>query len=202
MPLILFLSYTLQCFGPFWIFRDVIFQRLHFQGVHVAILEVLHIKGIDIKSHLICNGRLPYLHDTKCAWSYFSKPSFLLHLEDHHTKDVNLKFHLKRLSHFDCKLQLPISYCVSIIMVTITRHILLISSEQNAFQLWNLPWVMRKIIISFLVIPKSQKSLGKKSWKDRTGLLKLASDFQSSDHSAKCIYIYFFEINFQLKSEI
>ena len=50
----------------------------------------------------------------------------------HYTKDVNLKFRLKWSSYFNvqskiCILQLPIIgpilYCVSAIMVTITRHI-------------------------------------------------------------------------------
>ena len=33
--------------------------------------------------------------------SYFSKFSFLFHLKNHYSKDVKLKFLLKRFSHFD-----------------------------------------------------------------------------------------------------
>ena len=51
---------------------------------------------------------------------------FLFYLMKQDSKDVNLKFWLKRSSCFDVPsnfvLQLPISYC-SLIMVTITRHI-------------------------------------------------------------------------------
>ena len=36
----------------------------------------------------------------KSARSYFSKFSFLLHLKNHHSKVVNSKFGLKRLSRF------------------------------------------------------------------------------------------------------
>ena len=61
---------------------------------------------------------------------YFSKFSFLLHLKDHHSKDVNFKFHLKQSSRLHIRSNfvycrtLPKSYiCVSLIMVTITRHV-------------------------------------------------------------------------------
>ena len=66
--------------------------------------------------------------DLKDARFYFTKFSFLFHLKNHHSKDVNFKFQLKRSSHLDeanfvyC-MELPTSYCVSSIMVTITRHI-------------------------------------------------------------------------------
>ena len=35
---------------------------------------------------------------------------------------VNLKFQSKWSSHLDVQLQLPVSYCVSLIMVTITKQ--------------------------------------------------------------------------------
>ena len=54
-----------------------------------------------------------------------------------------------------CILQLPKRYCVSLIMVTITRHMFINIFRMEDFSAVNLPWVMR-----FLVIPKSPK-LGK-----------------------------------------
>ena len=73
----------------------------------------------------------------KGARSYFSKFSFLFHLKNHHSKDAHLKFQLKRSGHLDVrsKLQLPISYYVSLIMVTITRHICIDIFETEYFQL-------------------------------------------------------------------
>ena len=52
--------------------------------------------------------------------SYFLKFSFLFHLKNHHFKVINLKFELKWSSRLDiknnfCDLQLPNSYCISII---------------------------------------------------------------------------------------
>ena len=37
----------------------------------------------------------------KVAWSYFLKISFVFHLKDHHTRDVNLKFQLNWSNRFD-----------------------------------------------------------------------------------------------------
>ena len=39
----------------------------------------------------------------KGAWSYFSTFSFLFHLKNHHSKDVNFKFGLKRSSRLDVR---------------------------------------------------------------------------------------------------
>ena len=60
----------------------------------------------------------------------FFKFSFLFHLKNHHSKDVNLKFWLKQSSRLDtCTKQFcynVVAYillCKLIIMVTITRHV-------------------------------------------------------------------------------
>ena len=59
----------------------------------------------------------------KGAQSYFSKFSFLLHLKNHHSKHVNLKFCLKWSSSLDVQsIFVYISYCVSVILVIITKH--------------------------------------------------------------------------------
>ena len=76
----------------------------------------------------------------KGAQSYFSRFSFLFHLKNHLSKDVNFKFQLKQSSRLDVQTILyiycscPYLYCVSLIMVTITRHFIL-SSTQNIFHL-------------------------------------------------------------------
>ena len=69
-----------------------------------------------------------------------------------------------------CDLQLPTSYCVSLIMVTITRHIFI-----NIFQTENISTVKfdtgyEKKLIAILVIPKSPKVL-KNALKNRIWLL-------------------------------
>ena len=51
-----------------------------------------------------------YSH-VKGAWSYFSKFSFLLDVKNHHSKDVNFKFQLKRLSHLDVQRNFVYWYC-------------------------------------------------------------------------------------------
>ncbi len=57
----------------------------------------------------------------------------------HHLKYLGFKFHLNRLNRLDRKglriLQLPIPYCVSLIMVTITSHIFIIIFQMVHFQL-------------------------------------------------------------------
>ena len=59
----------------------------------------------------------------KGALSYFSKFSFQFHLKNHHSKDVIFKISDETVKPFGCTkqiciLQLPISYCVSLVMVT------------------------------------------------------------------------------------
>ena len=67
-----------------------------------------------------------------------------------------------------CILQLPISYCVSLIMVTITRHIFINIFQMEHFSVVKFAMGYEKNMSS-LVIPKSPKVW--KSWKDRTRLL-------------------------------
>ena len=111
----------------------------------------------------------------KDAHSYFSKFSFMFHLKNHHSKDVNLKFQLKWSCCLDVRsnfvyLQLCISYCVSLIMVTITRHIFINIFETEHFSAVKFDMGYEKNM-NFLVIAKYPKVKKKKSWKDRTGLL-------------------------------
>ena len=97
----------------------------------------------------------------------------LFHLKDHCSKDVNLKSQLKWSSHFGVRSSFvycsSLSYWVSLIMVTITRHIFIdIFSKWNNFQPWNLSWVMRKIW-AFLWNQNLEKLA--KYFKNWTGLL-------------------------------
>ena len=50
----------------------------------------------------------------EAARSYFSKFSSLFHLKNHHSKDVNFKFQLKRSSHLDVRIN-----CVYIVVAYI-----------------------------------------------------------------------------------
>ena len=64
----------------------------------------------------------------KGAWSYFSKFSFLFSFEESSLQRCESEFSVELVNSFGCTkqiciFQLPISYCVSFIMVTITRHI-------------------------------------------------------------------------------
>ena len=79
--------------------------------------------------------------------SYVSKLSFLILLKNHHSKDVNLKFQLKRLSLLDVRSNFVYSSRLYIYWRCKLNYgtFSLISSKGNNFQLWNLPWVMRKI---------------------------------------------------------
>ena len=63
----------------------------------------------------------------KAARSYFSKFSFLFHLKNHHSGDVKFEISVETIKPFGrtnnfvyCSC---LSYCVSLIMVTITRHV-------------------------------------------------------------------------------
>ena len=85
----------------------------------------------------------------------FSKFSFLFHLKNHHSKDVNLKFWLKSWS------QLPIPYCVGLIMVTISRHIFI-----NIFQICHELIVIRRIwaFVWYQNLQKFEKKLKNRTW--------------------------------------
>ena len=52
----------------------------------------------------------------KGARSYFSKLSFLFHLKDQHTKDINLKFELNRSSHLDAGSNFVYCSCLYLIV--------------------------------------------------------------------------------------
>ena len=70
-------------------------------------------------------------------------------------------------------LQLPVSCCVSLIMVTITRHIFINIFQMERFKAVKFALSYEKYM-RFLVIPKSIKFL--KSSKDRTGILEAVTD--------------------------
>ena len=67
------------------------------------------------------------------------------------------------------KLQLAISYCVILIVVTMTRHIFIniFQTEHSLAVIFDMGYEKN---MSFFVIPKSP-NVWKKSWKNRTGLL-------------------------------
>ncbi len=92
----------------------------------------------------------------------------------HHLKYLGFKFHLSRLNHLDTlrdyvKFQLPIPYCVSLIMVTITSHIFI-----NIFQMVHFSAVKftrgNEKNMNFLLIPKSTKVWKKLTLLDRAPL--------------------------------
>ena len=68
----------------------------------------------------------------KGARSYFAKFSFLFHLNNHHSNKFQILVETDKpfgCTKQFCILQLPISYCLSLIMVTITKHVFI-----NIFQ--------------------------------------------------------------------
>ena len=69
-----------------------------------------------------------------------------------------------------CILQMPISYCVSFIMVTITRHIFINIFQTECFSAVRFAMSHEKNM-SFLVIPKSPK-VWKKNEKIGLGFFK------------------------------
>ena len=97
----------------------------------------------------------------KGAWSYFSKFSFLFHLKNHHFKDVNWEFQLKWSSHLDARSRFVYCscqyfYCVSLIMVTITRHIFINIFQMEHFSAVKFAMGYEKNM-SYHVISKSPK---------------------------------------------
>ena len=68
-----------------------------------------------------------------------------------------------------CILQLPIPYCVSLIMVTITRHLYINIFQTEHFSVVKFDMCYEKNM-SFLVIPKSPK-VWKNVEKNWTGLV-------------------------------
>ena len=76
-------------------------------------------------------------------------------MKNHHSKDVKFKFQLKRSCCLDVRsnfVQLPISYCVRLIMVTITGQVFINISQTEHFST-----VKFEKNMSFLVIAKSYK---------------------------------------------
>ena len=69
-----------------------------------------------------------------------------------------------------CVLQVPISYCVSLIMVTITRQVFINIFQTKHFSAVKFTMGYEKKKKNFLVIEISPK-IFLKSWKVRTGLL-------------------------------
>ena len=92
----------------------------------------------------------------------FSKFSSLFHLKNHPSTDVNFKFQFETVKPFGftnqfCILQLPIiPYCVSLIMVTITRQVFTNIFQTEHFSAVKFAMGYEKNM-SFLVIPKSPK---------------------------------------------
>ena len=90
----------------------------------------------------------------------FSNFSFLFHLKNHYSKDVNFKFHLKRSSCLDVRSNSVCCSCSCLLcklfMVTITRHVF-----TNIFQTDHFPAVTFSMgyekNMSFFVIAKSPK---------------------------------------------
>ena len=161
-----------MCFCPWTVAKIKYFQCKHWSRTalhHYGICAncLLKISAIICSFKLECHILAVHL---KGAQFYFSTFSFLFHLKNHHYKDSNLKFQLKRSS---C-LNIQSKHCVSVIMVTIPGSFSIISSKWNDFQLWNLPWVISKIWACFWY--KISKSL-KKGWKNGLGSLnKICED--------------------------
>ena len=113
---------------------------------------------------------------------YVSKFCFLCHLKNHHSKDVNSKFEFKWSSRMDVRSSFLIcscllSYCVSLIMVTITGHFFIDILQTEHISAVKFDTGYEKNM-SVLLMPKSLKVL-KFFWKDRTELL--IASFESSD---------------------
>ena len=106
----------------------------------------------------------------KGAQSFFSKFSFLFHLKDH-TQRCKFKISVETFKPSGCRkqfyiLQLPISYCVSLIMVTITGHIFINIFQTEHFSAVKFAMGYEKNM-NFLVIPKCPKvweKNGKMDW--------------------------------------
>ena len=90
-------------------------------------INSLPILGNVVQYHDTCNKVDIFSFVVKGERCYFSKFSFSFHLINQYSIDV-FKISVETVMPFRCPkqfciLQLPISYCVSLIMVTSTRHI-------------------------------------------------------------------------------
>ena len=107
----------------------------------------------------------------------FFKMQFLVSFEESPLQRCKFKILVETVKPFGymkliCILQLPISYCVSLVMVTITRHIFInIFQMEHFFNSEICHGVTRKKM-SFLVISKSPK-VWKKVEKIRLGSFKV-----------------------------
>ncbi len=107
-------------------------------------------------------------------------PGPISHTGDLYSNDASslkkswFKFQLNRFNRLDTRrddiiLQLPISYCVSLIMVTITSHIFISIFQTVRFSAVKFTRDNEKNM-SFLLMPKSLK-VWKNIWSNQTGLL-------------------------------
>ena len=113
----------------------------------------------------------------KVVQSYFSKFTSGFHLKNHHTKDVKFQISVETVKPFGfmkqfCILQLPISYCVSLIIVPITRQVSTNIFQPEHFSAVKFAMGCEKNM-SFLVIGKSPK-VWKKVEKIGLGSFKVA----------------------------
>ena len=98
----------------------------------------------------------------KGTWSYYSKFSFLFHLQNHHSKDVNFKYQLNGQAVWMYKAiwyikVASILLCISLIItVTITRYVFIYIFQTGHFSAVKFSMGYEKNM-SFLVIAKSPK---------------------------------------------
>ena len=159
------MHYTVQ-------YQDAIMPR------HICVLLIAGHIMCTSRSNASCTGKtgalaqwIYYIRQSlKMHGPIFSKFSFLFHLMIHHSKDLDLKFQLKQSSGlmYEAILYIAVAYiscCVSLIMVTITRHIFISIFQTEQFSAAKFVMGYAKNM-SFLVIPKSskvRKKLKKKS---------------------------------------
>ena len=94
---------------PLWLKLYCLIQSIHCLVVWSDLLihQILVYKNGCKTLFLFCH--------LKGAWSYFSKFSFLFHLKNHHSKDVNSKFQLKQSSCFN--IWNNFVYCVAYVLL-------------------------------------------------------------------------------------
>ena len=157
-----------QCFHTFWMESDmniILVSKWPMALVKYIVNKILVGHCAVSASFYLCWVIYERLWNLtiriiKGARFYFSKFSFLFHLKNHHSKDVNLNFWLKPSSHLDMwiifKLQLSVPNWVSLIMVIITRHIFINIFKTEHFSAVKFSMGFEKNT-SFLVVPKSPK---------------------------------------------
>ena len=112
-----------------------------------------------------------FRHPFKGAQSlFFSKFSFLFHFKESSLQSYKFKIWVKPVKPFGCTkqfcvFQLPTFYCVSLITVTITRHVFINIFQTEYYfscKIWHRFWEKYEL---------SSDTKISKSWKNRTGLL-------------------------------